>query len=77
MNLHLTASRSAKDNLKTGNFFVTLNFSENFVFVVQEAVEGFHWNNNTRGYHYEFFQIFQRWRFFKKSICYKKHFFYY
>ena len=46
MNVHLTAFRSAKDNLKTGNFVVTLDFSENFAFVVQEAVQGFHWNNN-------------------------------
>ena len=30
--------RSAKDNLKTGYFVVTLDFSENFAFVVQEAV---------------------------------------
>ena len=42
MNLHLTAFRSAKDNSKTGNFVVTLDFSENFAFVVQEAVQGFH-----------------------------------
>ena len=27
-------------------------------------------------YHYEFFQIFQRWRFFKKSICLKKNSFF-
>ena len=30
MNLHLTAFRSAKDNLKTGNFVFTLDLSENF-----------------------------------------------
>ena len=31
---------------KNGNIVVTLDFSENFAFVVQEAVQGFHWNNN-------------------------------
>ena len=46
MNLRLTAFRSAKDNLKTGNFVVTLDFLENFAFDVQEAVQDFHWNNN-------------------------------
>ena len=51
MNLHLTAFRSAKDNLITGNFVVTLDFSENFAFVVQEAVQGFHWNNNQATVH--------------------------
>ena len=51
MNLHLTAFRSAKDTLKTGNFVVTLDFSENFAFVVQEAVQGFHWNNNQATVH--------------------------
>ena len=51
MNLHVTAFRSAKDNAKTGNFVVTLNFSENFAFVLQEAVQGFHWNNNQATVH--------------------------
>ena len=49
-NLHLTAFRSAKDNLKTGNFLVTLDFSENFAFV-QEAVQCFNWNNNQATVH--------------------------
>ena len=43
--------RSAKDNLKTGDFVVTLDFLENFAFVVQEAVQGFHWNNNQAAIH--------------------------
>ena len=43
--------RSAKDNLKTGDFVVTLDFSENFAFVVQEAVQGFQWNNNQATIH--------------------------
>ena len=51
MNLHLSAFRSAKNNLKTGNFVITLDFSENFAFVVQEAVQGFHWNNNQATVH--------------------------
>ena len=50
-NLHLTAFRSAKDNLKTVNFVVTLDFSENFAFVVQESVQGFHRNNNQATVH--------------------------
>ena len=51
MNVHLTAFRSTKDNSKTGNFVVTLDFSENFVFVVRKAVQGFHWINNQATVH--------------------------
>ena len=43
--------RSANDNLKTGDFDVTLDFSENFAFAVREAVQGFHWNNNQATVH--------------------------
>ena len=43
--------RSAKDNLKTCDFVVTLDFPENFAFVVQEAVQGFPLNNNQATVH--------------------------
>lgn len=35
-----------KENLQEGEFLVVCDFAENFAFVVQEAVAGFHWNNN-------------------------------
>lgn len=43
--------RNSKDSLKEGEFIVTLDFSENYAFVVQEAVQGFHWNNNQATVH--------------------------
>lgn len=33
-------------NLKSGEFAVVFDFAENYAFVVQEAVQGFHWNND-------------------------------
>lgn len=35
-----------KENLKEGEFLVVRDFAENYAFVVQQAVSGFHWNNN-------------------------------
>lgn len=43
--------KNCKENLQDGEFLVTLDFSENFAFVVQEAVQGFHWNNNQATIH--------------------------
>lgn len=43
--------KTTKENLRPGEFVVTLDFSENFAFVVQEAVQGFHWNNNQATVH--------------------------
>lgn len=43
--------KNVKKNLEVGDFVVTLDFSENFAFVVQEAVQGFHWNNNQATVH--------------------------
>lgn len=35
-----------KTILKPGEFIVTLDFAENYAFVVQEAAQAFHWNND-------------------------------
>lgn len=43
--------KDSKLALKEGDFVVTLDFSENYAFVVQEAVQGFHWNNNQATVH--------------------------
>lgn len=43
--------RNSKVSLKEGEFIVTLDFSENYAFVVQEAAQGFHWNNNQATVH--------------------------
>ena len=40
-----------KANLKTGDFLVTADFSENYSFVLQDAVQGFHWNNSQATLH--------------------------
>ena len=34
-----------KSDLKPGEVLVTVFFSENYSFVLQEAAQGFHWNN--------------------------------
>lgn len=34
-----------KNNLKEGELLVTLDFSENYAVVIQDAVQGFYWNN--------------------------------
>ena len=35
-----------KSELKPGEFLVTADFAENYAFIVQEAAQAFHWNNN-------------------------------
>lgn len=34
-----------KSTLKAGHILVTADFSENYAFVLQDAAQGFHWNN--------------------------------
>ena len=34
-----------KDSLQIGEFLVLLDFAENYAFVLQDAAQGFHWNN--------------------------------
>jgi len=34
-----------KSSLKPGEFVVFGDFSENYAFIVQDAAQGFHWNN--------------------------------
>lgn len=36
---------TVKENLKEGEFLVSLDFAENYSFVVQDAIQSFHWNN--------------------------------
>lgn len=38
--------REAKESLKEGELIIIMDFSENYAFTVQEAVQAFHWNNN-------------------------------
>lgn len=40
-----------KINLKQGEFLVTLDFAENYAFVIQDEVPGFHWDNNQATVH--------------------------
>ena len=39
-------SREVKENLSTGEYQVIVDFAENYAFTVQDAIPGFHWNNN-------------------------------
>lgn len=38
--------KNMKETLQEGEFLWLLDFAENYAFVVQEAAQGFHWNNN-------------------------------
>lgn len=38
--------RSIKDSLQPGNVVILMDFAENYSFVVQDAVQGQHWNNS-------------------------------
>ena len=40
-----------KKSLKEGDFLVTADFSENYSFVIQDAIQGFHWNNSQATVH--------------------------
>ena len=40
-----------KATLKRGEFLVTADFSENYSFVLQDAAQGFHWNNSQATLH--------------------------
>ena len=40
-----------KAALKTGEFLVTADFSENYSFILQDAAQGFHWNNSQSTLH--------------------------
>ena len=37
--------------MKTGEFLVTADFSENYSFILQDAAQGFHWNNSQATLH--------------------------
>ena len=43
--------RTCKENLKTGDIVVLMDFAENYSFVVQDAVQGFHWENSQASLH--------------------------
>jgi len=40
-----------RKSLKEGEFLVIANFSENYSFVIQDAIQGFHWNNSQATVH--------------------------
>ena len=40
-----------KENLQPGEFLITADFSENYSFVLQDAAQGFHWNNSQATIH--------------------------
>ncbi len=43
--------RECKENLKSGDLLVTVDFSENYAFILQDAAQGFHWNNSQATLH--------------------------
>lgn len=40
-----------KASLQTGEFLVTVDFSKNYSFVLQDAIQGYHWNNSQATLH--------------------------
>lgn len=40
-----------RNQLNSGEYLVLCDFSENYTFVVQNEVHGFHWNNNQATIH--------------------------
>lgn len=43
--------KECKSQLKPGEFVVSADFSENYAFVLQDAAQGFHWNNDQATIH--------------------------
>lgn len=43
--------KDCKDKLKKGEFLISLDFSENFKFVIQNEAQGYHWNNESATIH--------------------------
>lgn len=43
--------KECKENLKEGELFVSLDFSENYTFVIQNEAQGYHWNNKSATIH--------------------------
>ena len=41
----------AKDNISEGECVTVLDFAENYSFIVQDAVQGFHWNSSQATIH--------------------------
>ena len=46
-----TSFKCAKDNLSEGEYVTVLNFAENYSFIVQDAVQDFHWNSSEATIH--------------------------
>ena len=40
-----------KENMQPGEILVTVDFSENYAFILQDAAQGFHWNNSQATLH--------------------------
>ena len=43
--------KDIKSCLETGEVLITFDFAENYVFVLQDAAQGFHWNNAQSTFH--------------------------
>ena len=43
--------KNLKENLKPNEAIIILDFAENCSFVVQDAVQGYHWNNSQATLH--------------------------
>ena len=39
-----------KGNLKSGELLILMDFAENYSFIVQDAIQGFHWENSRLSY---------------------------
>lgn len=62
--------KSSKENLDETNCIIVLDFSENYSFVVQNAVQSFHWNNQQCTIHPAVLYYKSSGRFVSKSFSF-------
>ena len=61
--------KMTKENLSENELIILLDFAENYSFVVQDAVQGFHWENSQATLH-PFVAYFQWGLETHKYLCY-------
>lgn len=58
-----------KENLNDSNAIILIDFAENYSFIVQDAVQGYHWNNSQATLHPIVIYIKENNQLISKSYC--------
>lgn len=53
--------KATKDNSTEGEFLVSLDFSENYTFLIQDAIQAHHWSNTQATIHPYVIYIRKKW----------------